>query len=106
MKKMLMLNKLEQTFETAKKINIKHVAIGIKFEDLDGIEVIVNPLENADEKLKYYKDVYDKNGVHKYSKNIRIVAVAAGDNVKHLYDNIIKLANVELDYINKEEANE
>lgn len=91
MKTIPMLEKLEQTFEVAKKTNIKHVGIGIKFDDLDGIEVIINPLENADEKLKYYKEVYDKDGNHKYSHNIRIVSVAAGDNVKHLYDHLIKM---------------
>lgn len=91
MKEMPMLDKLEQTFKVAKNIGIKHIGIGIKFDDLEGIEVIINPLENADEKLKYYKDVYDKGGIHKYSHNIRIVSVAAGDNVKHLYDNLIKM---------------
>lgn len=90
MKVIPMLDKLEQTFKVAKNTNISYVGIGIKFDDLEGIEVIINPLENIDEKLKYYKEVYDKGGVHKYSHNIRIVSVAAGDNVKHLYDTLIK----------------
>lgn len=38
-------------------------------------ELIVNPPENIEKKMEYYKATYDENCEHKHAKGIRIIDV-------------------------------
>ena len=37
-------------------------------------ELIVNPVENLEKKLEYWKNTYDDNLEHKHAKGIKIIA--------------------------------
>jgi hypothetical protein len=66
--------------EQAKAKKEKYVAIAIQMDNLPKHEIIINPIENIDGKLEYYKNTYDDNLKHKYAKdNVRIVAFTSGD---------------------------
>lgn len=70
-------------FEAAMKSCCLYVGVGVQTEGNNRPEVIINPVENFEEKLRYYKAAYDENMVlapAKGKKDIRIVAVAAGDS--------------------------
>lgn len=36
-------------------------------------EIIVNPVENLEKKLEYYKNAYDENLKHKHAEGIKII---------------------------------
>ena len=44
-------------------------------------EIIVNPIINADSKLAYYKNTYDEELNHKFSKGIRIAGFTFGNDM-------------------------
>lgn len=70
---------LTETFERAIREN--HEVVGVRIE-MDGFpedEIIINPIVNAEDKLKYYQDTYDGSLHHKYADAIRIVGWASGD---------------------------
>lgn len=70
-------------FEGAIKSCCLYIGVGIQTEGSSRPEVIINPVENFEEKLRYYKATYDEDMVlasAKGKKDIRIVAVAAGDS--------------------------
>lgn len=70
-------------FEAAMKSCCLYVGVGVQTEGSSRPEIIINPVENFEEKLRYYKAAYDENMVlasAKGKKDIRIVAVAAGDS--------------------------
>jgi len=71
---------LTNILEMAVEVEAKYIAVMIEFEGLDAPEIIINPIENALEKIEYYKNTYDYNLNHRYSKGIRIVNASYGDN--------------------------
>lgn len=69
-------------FKSAIAAHAGFIGVGIKTEGSEKPEIIINPTENFGEKLKYYRAAYDENMIlvaAKGKKDIRIVAVAAGD---------------------------
>lgn len=71
---------LTNIFEMAVEVGAKYVAVMVEFEGQDAPEIIINPIENALDKIDYYKNTYDYNLNHRYSKGIRIVNASYGDN--------------------------
>lgn len=70
-------------FEGAIKACCLYIGVGVQTEGSSRPEVIINPVENFEEKLRYYKATYDDDMIlisAKGKKDIRIMAVAAGDS--------------------------
>ena len=55
------------------------VGVKLTIPNAPGYEVIINPRENYKEKLAYYKNTYDENGVHKHVSAIKIVDCSNGE---------------------------
>lgn len=36
-------------------------------------EIIINPAENLEKKLEYYKNTYDEDLKHKYAEGVKII---------------------------------
>ena len=77
---MLTMKNLENVFETAKKSKNKYIGVKIEMEGFERPEVIINPSENFETKLAYYKKTYDKDLVLKSFKGIKIVGVINGND--------------------------
>ena len=70
-------------FKNAMLMNATYIGVGIQTEGSSQPEIIINPHENFEEKLKYYRAAYDEDMVlvaAKGKKDIRIIAVAWGDS--------------------------
>lgn len=70
-------------FDAAMKSCCLYIGVGVQTEGSSRPEIIINPVENFEEKLRYYKAAYDEDMVlasAKGKKDIRIIAVAAGDS--------------------------
>jgi hypothetical protein len=72
------MTEIEEVFEIAKEEGSTHVAVEIEMEGFPANELILNPSENIDTKLAYYKKTYDENGNHRFAPGIRIVSVYHG----------------------------
>lgn len=46
----------------------------VEMPGFESPEMIVNPIENLEKKLEYWKKVYDDNLEHKNAKGIKIIA--------------------------------
>jgi hypothetical protein len=80
----LQMQHLEDCFNKAKESEERFVAVAIKMEGFNDVEFIINPIENADAKLEYYKKTYDNELNHKFSKGIRIVGVTYGNTFEEI----------------------
>lgn len=78
------MTQLEQYFQAAKASRYKYVAVKVHMDGFPQDEIIINPIENFESKLEYYKKTYDENCVHKFSPNISIVDVDYEDVVDAL----------------------
>ena len=66
------MSELEFVVKTA--INSKQsLGLLIEMPGFESPEMIVNPVENLEKKLEYYKSVYDENLEHKNAKGIKII---------------------------------
>jgi hypothetical protein len=84
----LKMEHLEHTFNMAKKSGERFVAIVVEMEGFEDSEVIINPLENVDAKLDYYKKTYGSDLTHKFSKGIRIIGMTYGNSYEEIYNNL------------------
>ncbi len=50
-----------------------NLSLFIKLPDLTEPEIITNPPVNLNQKLKYYKEVYNDNLEHKYAEGVKIL---------------------------------
>lgn len=71
---------LKNIFHMAVEVGAKYVAVMVEYEYSDSPEIIINPIENALDKIEYYQNTYDYDLNHRYSKGIRIVNASYGDN--------------------------
>jgi len=62
-----------ECFKYAKRIGANLIAVAIKTRGSVGTEIIINPICNVDEKIKYYDSAYDDNLVLKSYDGIRII---------------------------------
>ena len=72
-----------EIFKQAIAAHAAYIGVGIQTEGSSRPEIIINPIENFEEKLKYYRAAYDEDMVlvsAKGKKDIRIIAVAWGDS--------------------------
>ena len=66
------LKDLEIMYEKAKMLQVSYIGIVVK--TLNGrCELIVNTLENFEDKMEYYKSAYNEDLTLKSNRNIRIV---------------------------------
>lgn len=73
------LSNLENCFKAAKESGAKYVGVSISTRGNDGNEIIINPSENFDKKLEYYKSAYNDELVLKSYEGIKIVGFTYGD---------------------------
>ena len=84
---MLTKRKLEHVFKNAIENRHPFVGVKIKMQGFPECELVINPYDNLEDKLKYYQKAYDDNLVlHTYS-GIQIVGVASG----YLHNVVTKL---------------
>lgn len=78
----LTMDELELAFDYAKKNEKQFIMVLVEMGDgYPRPERIINPACNFDGKIAYYKETYDENCVHKYSKHIRITQVSCFDGL-------------------------
>lgn len=91
MKHELTIGRLEATFKKAIDIGVKYVAVAIQFDDVDDVEIIINPIRNAEYKLEYYKQTYNDDLTHRYAKGVKILGVSCGHSFEDIeYDLIVR----------------
>lgn len=72
-----------EVFKNAMENHATYIGVGIQTEGSSRPEIIINPFENFEEKLKYYRAAYDEDLIlvaAKGKKDIRITGVAWGDS--------------------------
>lgn len=84
---MMNIEKLEKTFDTAIEHGFSYVAVVIQMSDFKTCEVIINPIDNAIDKLEYYKNTYNDDLTHKHAKDkIRIIDATFADTFDEIED--------------------
>ena len=86
--------KLETEINMAFELGFKYFAIKVEMDGFPEDEVIINPIENAVEKIEYYKNTYNEDLTHKHAKGIRIVDSTFGDT----YDEIAWDFSLEINF--------
>ena len=66
------MGELEHIINTSIELNVE-LSLFIKLPNLVKPEIITNPPENLEEKLKYYKETYNDNLEHKYAEGVMIL---------------------------------
>lgn len=79
-----LLKALELCFINAKHNNAKYVGVLIETKGSNAPEIIINPSENFDAKLEYYKKAYTEDLVLKSFDGIRIVRFDYGNTFSQL----------------------
>lgn len=75
---------LERCFKQAIETNARYIAVQIETRGSEGIETIINPRENFEAKLAYYKNAYTDDLVLKTYDGIRIVGYGYGDSLDEI----------------------
>ena len=83
---MLTMENLEVCFKGAKDNDANFVAVKIQTEGHPGAEVIINPKENFDVKLEYYKKAYNDDLILKAFNGIKIIGLTYGDSYEDIED--------------------
>lgn len=91
MKKELNFNHLENCFKSAMDSHYEFVAIQVEMEGYPELELIINRIGNAEDKLEYYRNAYNHDLTHKHAGDkIRIVGFTFADSIaeigKDLFD--------------------
>jgi glutamyl-tRNA reductase len=73
------LTDLKKVFIDAIRQGHIYIGVAVKLPNLESPEIIINPMENFEEKLKYYKNAYDENLVLKTCNDIEIVGAYGSD---------------------------
>lgn len=85
----LTMDNLIKCFEGAKESEVRYIGLKINMDGFAKDEVIINPRENFDTKLEYYKKTYDENLNHKYSKGISISGFTFGEDFREIEDDLL-----------------
>lgn len=85
----LTLKNLENCFKGAKNNNAKYIGIAVKNINSSKAEIIINPEENFDDKLAYYKEAYNNNLELKSYPKISIIGFSYGNNFEELENDLI-----------------
>jgi len=86
----LTLTDLEKCFKKAIENNDKFVAVSIVIPNCEKCEEIINPRENFEAKLEYYKKSYNEDLTLKSFNQIKIKGFMSGNNYEAL-GNTIKI---------------
>ncbi|MCT4585270.1 MAG: hypothetical protein N4A54_10125 [Peptostreptococcaceae bacterium] len=85
------LKNLENCFINANKQNKKYVGVLIGMYGFDYPEIIINPNENFNKKLDYYKNAYNYNLTLKNAPDkIKIIGFSYGDTLKDIENDLVK----------------
>lgn len=84
--KQTMLNR----FHYAKLNHYDYIGVAISKKGMKGLEVIINPHVNIDEKVNYYKEAYDEDLVLKNCKDIKIVNVSYNQDAAKLINILLE----------------
>ena len=74
------MTNLENCFNAAKENEAKFIGVAIRLKNTDKKEIIINPAENFDLKLEYYKQAYDENLNLKGVEGISILGFTYGND--------------------------
>lgn len=66
------INDLEKVVNKAIELN-EPLGLFIEMPGFPKPELIINPVENLEKKLEYYRNTYDINLEHKHAKGIKII---------------------------------
>ncbi|HRR51174.1 MAG TPA: hypothetical protein P5252_05060 [Candidatus Cloacimonas sp.] len=69
------ISDLEFIIKQAIKTKV-NVGVFIEMPGFESPEIIINPVENLEKKLEYYKNIYDENLNHKHAEGIKIIGYA------------------------------
>jgi len=70
---------------------IEYFSVGIETQGMEGVELIINPIVNIDQKINYYDKSYNDDLVLNSCDEIRIVSVDVGrHNTKLSFLNTIE----------------
>jgi hypothetical protein len=83
------MKNLEFCFNKAIEVDANFVGILVKMDGFPEKELIINSKENIKAKLEYYKNTYDEDLNHKYSKGIRIVGFTYGERIKDVGEDLL-----------------
>jgi hypothetical protein len=80
---------LENCFNRAIEVGAKYVAVSIGMGGFKEEEIIINPIENAVDKLAYYKQAYFENLNHRFSQDITITGFTYGNSLAEIEEDLI-----------------
>lgn len=80
------MEKMQACFKEALHHEGAWIGILVQHEDHQGPELILNPYENIEDKMKYYKGTYDSNLNHYFSSKICIVGWGYSRKREELFD--------------------
>lgn len=84
------MESLEKHFEVAVQNGENFVAIEVTMNGFPKPEVIVNPIENAKDKIEYYKKTYDGKLNHRFADGIKITGFASGKSMEELEEDLME----------------
>lgn len=87
--KVLTLTELERIFDLANQLGINYIGVKIQMQGFDEPEIIINPKENFESKLEYYKKAYNEDLTLKTFNGIKIIGCESGDNFQEIQDWLI-----------------
>ena len=87
--KTLTMTDLENTFNQAIGLGVNYIGVRIWIQGFDEPEVIINPKENFESKLAYYKKAYNDNLTLKSFNGIKIIGCEYGDSFNEIADWLI-----------------
>ena len=67
------MSELEFVIKTALKTK-QSLGLMIEMPGFESPELIINPVENLEKKLEYYKNTYGEDLEHKHAKGIKTIA--------------------------------
>lgn len=82
----LTMTDLEEIFNKAIQFNEKYIGVKIKMVNMDEPEIIINPRDNFEEKLEYYKKSYNNDLILKACKDIKITNFIYGESFAEIQD--------------------
>ena len=87
--KTLTMTDLESVFNQAIGLGVNYIGVRIQMQGFDEPEVIINPKENFETKLAYYKKAYNEDLTLKTFNGIKIIGCEYGDSFNEIADWLI-----------------
>ncbi|AXU53334.1 TPA: hypothetical protein ACGFEM_000741 [Clostridioides difficile] len=75
---------LEEVFCKAKLLDKKYISLKINITEYPSEEIIIIQNTNFENKLRYYKEIYDYELNHKYVGGIKIIDCTSGNDFKEI----------------------